>query len=74
MLGQLVSMGALIGGTAEYVEILKRRARRRREVAEREESGIVGLQGLVRVLLTDGETQQSRRPNVQRARSAYLPE
>ena len=73
MLGQLVSVGALIGGTVEYVEIIKRRARRRREAAEREASGDIGLQGLVRVLLTDGE-HQTRRPHHQHARSPHLPE
>src|SRR6187455_800407 len=55
MLGQLVSMGALVGCTVEYIEILKRRAHGRQIVAEREQSGDVGLQGLVRVFLTDDD-------------------
>jgi len=34
VLAQLVSLSGLIGGTIEYAEIIKRRARRRLQVAE----------------------------------------
>jgi hypothetical protein len=60
MLGQLVSMGALVGGTVEYVEILKRRAQERRLAADRERSADTGLQGLVRVFLADGDRADAR--------------
>jgi hypothetical protein len=50
LLVQLVTLSGLIGGTIEYAEIIKRRARLRVQVAERAwypENG--GLRGLVRV-------------------------
>ena len=73
MLGQLVSMGALVGGTIEYIEILKRRAHGRQIVAEREQSGDVGLQGLVRVFLTDDDRSDAK-ANKTASIAAYRPE
>jgi hypothetical protein len=73
MLGQLVSMGALVGGTVEYIEILKRRALGRQMAAEREQSGDVGLQGLVRVFLTDDDRADARRSETASVAS-YRPE
>jgi hypothetical protein len=74
-LGPLLSMSALIGGTIEYAELIKRRATRRREASERKESGDIGLQGLVRVLLTDGETTRVGSASATRPTSAaYRPE
>jgi len=52
-LAQLVAMSGLIGGTIEYVEIIKRRADSRRATTERDEGAAIGLRGLVRVLLVD---------------------
>lgn len=52
-LAELLSMAGLIGGTVEYVEIVKRRAVMRRLAALREENADIGLHGLVRVLLVD---------------------
>jgi hypothetical protein len=57
-LAELLSVAGLIGGTIEYVEIVKRRAFMRRLAASREENADLGLHGLVRVLLAD-EAQDS---------------
>jgi len=54
-LAQLLSLAALIGGTIEYAEIIKRRGVSRRADVLREESADLGLRGLVRVLLVEGE-------------------
>lgn len=56
-LAQLLSLAALIGGTIEYAEIIKRRGIARGADAAREESADLGLRGLVRVLLTDSEQE-----------------
>ena len=52
-LAQLLALTALIGATIEYAAMLKRRLAARREAALREESGHIGLQGLVRVFLAN---------------------
>ncbi len=53
LLLQLVTMSGLIGGTIEYIEIVKRRVERRRREAEQRAAQEAGLRGLVRVLLTE---------------------
>jgi hypothetical protein len=52
-LASLLSLGALIGATIEYAEIIRRRARQRFEDALRKESGDFGLRGLVRVFMAE---------------------
>jgi hypothetical protein len=56
LLGQALAIVGLLGGAIEYVEIVKRRALARRQAAIREEAGDVGLRGLVRVLLTEDQS------------------
>jgi hypothetical protein len=53
LLAQLLSLAALIGATIEYVEVIKRRVKRRAEARERAALQDVGLNGLVRVFLAD---------------------
>jgi hypothetical protein len=53
LLGQLLTIAALIGATIEYAEIIKRRGIARRADAIREENADLGLRGLVRVLLVE---------------------
>lgn len=50
-LAQLLALSALIGGTIEYAEIVRRRIQLRREQAASEETAVIGLHGLVRVFL-----------------------
>jgi hypothetical protein len=57
-LAQLLSLGALIGATIEYIEIVKRRTTARWRAAQGEETARVGLQGLVRVFLADPADQE----------------
>jgi hypothetical protein len=52
-LAQLLALAALIGATIEYMEVIKRRVKRRAEARERAALQDVGLKGLVRVLLAD---------------------
>jgi hypothetical protein len=52
-LARLVSLGALIGATIEYAEILRRRGEARALVRQRAEFEREGLKGLVRVLLSE---------------------
>jgi hypothetical protein len=52
-LARLVSIGALIGATIEYAEILRRRGEARALVRQRAEFEREGLRGLVRVLLAE---------------------
>jgi hypothetical protein len=52
-LARLVSLGALIGATIEYAEILRRRGEARSLERQRVEFEREGLRGLVRVLLAD---------------------
>ena len=52
-LANLLSLGALIGATIEYAEIIRRRARMRLEDALRQENADLALRGLVRVFLAD---------------------
>lgn len=49
LLVQLVTVAGLIGATIEYAEIIKRRAQRRLQAAERAWFEEDGLRGLVRV-------------------------
>lgn len=65
-LAQLLSLAALIAGTCEYAEIVRRRKTRRRIDGERLASQAAGLRGLVRVFLADAP-----RPHTDRA---YRPE
>jgi hypothetical protein len=53
MLAQLISYAGLLGATIEYCELTKRRAQRRLADAERREAQAAGLQGLVRIFLTE---------------------
>lgn len=53
LLTQLLLLAGLIAGTAEYGEIIQRRARRRDEDAERRAAEAAGLRGLVRVFLAE---------------------
>ena len=55
LLGQFLTFAALIAATIEYAEIIKRRGITRKADAVREESADLGLRGLVRVLLAEGE-------------------
>jgi len=55
VLAQLVSLAGLLAATAEYCEILKRRAVRRQVQAERLAAAESGLYGLVRVIAADPE-------------------
>jgi hypothetical protein len=55
MLAQLLSLSGLMAGTIVYAEIVKRRAASRADAALREEGADIGLRGLVRVLLVDGQ-------------------
>jgi hypothetical protein len=62
-LAQLLTYAALLGATCEYAEIMKRRQLGRIIVAERAEIEQSGLEGLVRVFLTeDGEHPRRDRP------------
>jgi hypothetical protein len=54
LLGQLVSLAALLGGTLEYCEIIRRRAQVRLLEAERLAAEEAGLRGMVRVFLAEG--------------------
>ena len=54
LLGQLVSLAALLGGTLEYCEIIRRRAQLRLLEAERLAAEEAGLRGMVRVFLAEG--------------------
>jgi hypothetical protein len=52
-LAQLLTYAALLGATCEYAEIMKRRQVGRVMMAERAEIEQSGLEGLVRVFLTE---------------------
>jgi hypothetical protein len=54
LLAQLLAYSALLGATIEYFEIVRRRVTHRRLEAERLAAERAGLQGLVRVLLSEG--------------------
>lgn len=56
-LAQFLSLASLIGGTIEYAEVIKRRGITRMADAMREETADLGLRGLVRVLLVEGEQE-----------------
>lgn len=51
VVGRGLVLVALIAGTIEYLEIIVRRARRRRADAEKRMADDAGLRGLVRVML-----------------------
>jgi hypothetical protein len=53
LLAQLMAFAALLAGTIEYCEILKRRRQARMWEKERHASQISGLEGLVRVFLAE---------------------
>ncbi|HET7520313.1 MAG TPA: hypothetical protein VFK61_02115 [Candidatus Limnocylindria bacterium] len=53
LVGQWISLVALMTATVEYCEILRRRQQRRAVEAARREAADTGLQGLVRVLIAD---------------------
>ena len=52
-LAQLLALAGLIGGTIEYIEILKRRAAARRRKADDDAAADSGLRAMIRVFLTD---------------------
>ncbi len=54
-MAQWLTLVALIGATIEYIEVIKRRAARRRLSLERMTAETSGLRGLVRVFLADQE-------------------
>lgn len=60
VLAHLLALTALIGVTIAYAEMIKRRLAARRAAALREASGDIGLQGLVRVLLTEPSDPRPR--------------
>ena len=65
-LAHLLTVAGLLGGTIEYIEIVKRRVAARRAEAEREAGAESGLRGIVRVMLIDREARDARknhRPN-----------
>jgi hypothetical protein len=53
-LGELLTLSALIAATIDYCEVLKRRESQRQWAAERSAAEVAGLQGLVRVFLSEG--------------------
>jgi hypothetical protein len=53
VLAQLVALAGLLGATAEYCEIVKRRSVRRRRAVDEALAAEAGLRGMVRVLLTE---------------------
>jgi hypothetical protein len=61
-LAQLLILSALIGGTIEYAQIVRRRIRLRREQAASEVTADIGLRGLVRVFLATGAEDMERLP------------
>jgi len=54
LLGQSLTLIALMGATIEYAELAKRRAADRRRDAETAAMQEAGLRGLVRALLING--------------------
>jgi hypothetical protein len=54
LLGQSLTLIALMGATIEYAEVAKRRAADRRRDAETAAIHEAGLRGLVRALLING--------------------
>ena len=52
-LAHLLTLAGLIGGTIEYIEILKRRITARRQKADDDAAADSGLRGMIRVFLTD---------------------
>jgi hypothetical protein len=55
LLAELLALAALVATTIEYIEICARRRSARAAAAERAAAEDVGLRGLVRVMLTDGQ-------------------
>ena len=53
LLGQVLSLAGLLGGTIEYCEIIRRRAACRRLETERLAAEEAGLRGMVRVFLAE---------------------
>jgi hypothetical protein len=60
LVGELLSLVALMAGTIEYCEIVRRRRLARAEAALRAESARWGLLGLVRVFAVDDARDGSR--------------
>lgn len=54
LLAQLLAYAALIAATVEYIEIVRRRIARRGQ-SEQHAVEASGLQGLVRVFISDGQ-------------------
>lgn len=56
---RLLAIAALIAATTEYIEVVRRRVRRRAEARERATLQDHGLHGLVRVFLANEPWQTS---------------
>jgi hypothetical protein len=53
LLSQLLILCGLVAATAEYCEVMKRRAVRRREEADQRAAQDAGLRGMVRLFIAE---------------------
>jgi hypothetical protein len=58
LLTQILAIAALLAATLEYAFVVRHREDHRAEIREREHAANTGLQGLVRVFLTDSLVDQ----------------
>jgi hypothetical protein len=63
-LARLLALTALIAGTIDYAEVLRRRVARRKRERERAVFEERGLHGLVRVFLADATDSRSTAPSL----------